>query len=166
MKPVIAHPPDKPEMACLIDLHSTAYTYANGIEGVKLSLLPGKVGHLALKAVAIHRLRAGEFANIDGTEYPAPCQAVATSVWQVKDPMHRGIYPDAAVALLTMNHGLKNAISPGKEFHLSKDAPGFNKWHFAIAWTWSAWQAKHRQGDLWTLERRWRELQNLLQYPD
>jgi hypothetical protein len=162
MIPAIVHPQGKPGEAFLIDLHATAFVKRP--QGVKLP--PGMIAGFALKAVRIKHLRAGEMANIEGTSYPAPCQVIATSAWVVNDPMSRGIYPDAAIALLTINHGIENAVAPLGDFKMGKEAPGFNKWHFAIAWAWSAWQTKHRQGDKWTLERRWLEMKNALQYPD
>lgn len=162
MKPALVHPPGKPELACLIDLHATAY--AEHVEGATLP--PGKLAHVALKAVAIRHLRPGEFANLDGTEYPCPAQVAATSAWTAKSPMHRGIFPDAAAALLAMNHGLGNSIAPGEPFQLANETAGFHRWSFALAWAWSAWQAKHRQGDLWPLKRRWENFRDILDYPD
>lgn len=123
------------------------------------------VAPIALKAVAVKHLRAGELATIGTQIYPRPCQAVATSIWVVNNPMTRGIYPDAAVALLEMNHGLNMTVTPRTNFKLAEESPGFKEWHFLIAWCWSLWQAKHRSGDKWSLERRW-EAMTAAGYPD
>jgi hypothetical protein len=154
MKPVIVHPQGDPGNACLIDLHASVYT--KSVQGINLP--PGKVAQASLKAVAIKHLRAGEIATLGGITYPSPCHVVATSVWAINNPMSRGIYPDAAEALLTMNHGLKAAVAPMGDFTMAEDAAGFNQWHFLIAWGWSLWQAKHLADGKWPLERRWREM--------
>lgn len=156
MKPAIFHPPGKPGEAVLIDLHSVVYT--RDVQGHALP--PGKAASIALRGVAMKHLRAGEFAPIDGEIYPMPCQVAALTGWQEKQLLWRGIYPDAARALLSMPLGFECRVSPGEDFRMGKDSAGFNKWNFATAWGWSLWQELHRQSGNrdWPLERRWQEL--------
>lgn len=154
MKPMVAHPSGNPGDAFLVDLHATAFTPR--IQGSEIK--PGKVAQVALVAVAIKHLRAGQLHVIDGRQYPRPCQVVATDEWTTNAPMARGIYPDAARALLSIDHGFKTSVAPGAEFKAGTPAAGFNQWDFLTAWGWSRWQASHLAGDKWTLERRWEAL--------
>lgn len=155
------HPKENPDEAFLIDLHATAYS--KKVQNVALP--KGKAAQIALKAISIKHLRAGEVFIVEDITYPTPCQVVATSSWTVNLPMSRGIYPDAAEALLAMNHGLENRVAPGEDFKGGQYAPGFNPWQLLIAWGWSLWQAKHLAGDKWPLERRWQAMKNI-GYPD
>lgn len=150
MYPAIVHPPGQPENAYLVDLHSVA-----NAEGPA-----GKPAQLALHAVNIGSLRAGEITIDPDTGHvrPAPCILASWEAFEVKDPLWRGIYPDAAEAMLRMPLGLKTDIAPGKDFKMDRPAKGFDKWKFLTAWAWSLWQAKERAGESWPLERRWQEM--------
>lgn len=154
MRPAIVHPPGNECEAYLIDLHSTVFSPS--VQGHDLP--PGKLAQIALKAVAIKHLKAGEIATMDGHVYPRPCQLVAMAEFVVRDPLWRGIYPDAARAILGIDHGVETAVSPGGKFKAGINAAGWNQWPFLIAWGWSLWQSKQRAGEDWPLDRRWEEM--------
>ena len=149
MNPQIVHPEGNPGESYLIDMHSV----------VTGTMPNGKRSQIALHAVAIKHLRAGEIVVIDGCVYPRPCQLAAWDEMTVRDPLWRGIYPDAAAAILSMSHGMKTSVEPGKDFKAAEHTAGWNQWAFLIAWGWSLWQDKHRKGEAWPMERRWREMQ-------
>jgi hypothetical protein len=148
MNPVIVHPQGNPSRAYLIDKHAV----------VTGTMPNGKQGRICLCAIDIRHLRAGEMAAIDGHIYPRPCQLAAWEGFTEHGPLWRGIYPDACRALLTLSHGMKTEVTPGRDFVAGRDAAGWNQWHFLTAWGWSLWQQLQREGGEWPLERRWQEL--------
>ncbi len=153
MRPAIVHLKDQSENAFLVDLHST----------VRYSLGKGKSGELALRAIAIKHLRAGEIILMDDGEmlFPRPTQHESgDGKYIVQPPMFRGFHDDAAIALLSMPLGYKTAAAPGEDF-LVTGAKGFNPWNFLIAWTWSRWQTNAIHGEKWTLERRWQDIKRV-----
>jgi hypothetical protein len=147
----IVHPEGNESQAYLIDAHSV----------VLAPFKKGKLSQVAMKAIDIRGLRAGEIQEIDGKIYPRPCQLVAQSEFTVRDILWRGIYPDAAAALLSQPHGMKTEVSPGKALKLASPAAGYDQWKFLIAWGWSLWQQKQRAGEDWPMERRWEEMRNI-----
>lgn len=157
MNPQIVHPEGNPNESWLIDLHSVVTTPTE----------TGELGKVALRAIDIINLRAGQFDVIDGRRYPSPCQLFAWERMTSHDPLWRGIFPDAAVALLTMPHGMKTSVEPGKPLALGPTATGLNEWSFRIAWCWSRWQDLYRKSGNkdWQLETRWQSMKEL-GYPD
>ncbi|MGJ8642180.1 MAG: hypothetical protein ACSHX9_02130 [Luteolibacter sp.] len=164
MNPKLIHPTGNEANCYLVDFHSVAKSRKYHGRS-KLKIKEGEVATVFLKAIDIRNLRAGEMNSDEGKIYPRPCQLIATDKWKINSPMWRGIYPDAAEALLDMSHGMDTSVSPGKNFELCKDAAGWNEWHFLTAWGWSLWQAKHRSGDKWPLARRWEAMKGA-GYPD
>jgi hypothetical protein len=158
MKPAIVHPHGNKAEAFLIDLHAVA-----NVE--PCAEANGNASQLALKAVALKDLQAGQFKMFGDEIYPRPVQLAAWKEMTIQTPMFRGIFPDAAAALLAMPHGLKMEIAPGGDFTAGKPAAGWNQWHFVIAWSWSDWQSRHRGIEKWPLERRWEALK-VIGYPD
>lgn len=157
MKPVIVHPEGVPEDAYLIDLHSVMlHDHPKAAE-------KGMLGQIALKAIAIKHLRAGQLERIDGRIYPCPTQLKAWAAMPTKPPMWRGIFPDAASALLSMPL-LDFEMNAKRQVKLAIASAHWDEWRFLTAWGWSEWQALHRQGDKWTLERRWEALR-VIGYP-
>jgi hypothetical protein len=150
MNPQIVHHIGKPEQAYLVDLHSVVGAPAPN----------DKIGQVALIAIDIAYLHAGQICKIENHTYPKPCQLFAWKEMTVRNPLWRGIYPDAASAILTIPHGMETSVRPGKPLELGREAAGWNVWQFYIAWTWSNWQEMHRRGDKWTLERRWKCMQH------
>jgi len=157
VRPIIVHPDGNPDQSFLVDRASVVGVANNGYNN--------KLSAVALHAIDIVNLRAGQFAGIDGYTYPRRCQLVAYGEMTVRDPLWRGIFPDAAAALLTMPLGFKTEVSPGRVLKYCRHAAGFKKWPFFIAWGWSYWQDLLRKGEDWPLERRWRAM-IILGYPD
>jgi hypothetical protein len=158
MKPVIVHPQNVPERACLIDLDSVISSTD------PRSTAKGKRCHIALRAIDIRHLRAGSLEEIDGRIFPCPTQHVAWERMVVNNPMSRGIFPDAADALLSMPL-LRPDLDIVKSHAKLGNAPvGWDQWRFLVAWGWSEWQTLHIHGEKWTLERRWEALR-LVGYP-
>jgi hypothetical protein len=151
MNPIIVHPERNESQAYLIDTHSV----------VLAPFKKGKLSNVALKAIDMRGLRAGEIQEIDGEIYPRPCQLVTHAEFTVRNILWRGIYPDAAAALLSQPHGMKTAITPGKALKLASPAAGWDQWKFLISWGWSLWQQKQRDGEDWPMERRWQEMKNV-----
>jgi hypothetical protein len=158
MKPVIVHPRGNKAEVFLIDLHAVANVEA-------CAEMNGNASQLALKAISLKNLQAGEFRMFGDQIFPRPVQLAAWQKMTIQNPLSRGILPDAAAALLAMPHGMKIEVSPGGSFAPCKNAAGWNQWHFVIAWSWSNWQSRHRRGEKWSLERRWESLK-VIGYPD
>jgi hypothetical protein len=158
MKPAIVHPHGNKAEAFLIDLHAVANVEA-------CAEANGNASQLALKCVCLKNLHAGEIKMFGDEIYPRPGQLAAWQKMTIQTPMFRGIFPDAAAALLTMPHGWKMEVSPGGNFTAGKPLAGWNQWHFVIAWSWSSWQGRHIGAEKWPLERRWESLK-LIGYPD
>lgn len=158
MNPVIVHPKGVPGDAYLIDLDSVIQSTD------PRSTAPGNRCQIALRAIAIRHLRAGSLERIDGRVYPCPTQLRSWEDMPTNSPMSRGIFPDAAEALLSMP--LLGAEIDFMKSHveLATAPAGWDQWRFMIAWGWSEWQALHRQGDRWTLKRRW-EAMKAVGYP-
>jgi hypothetical protein len=155
MNPAIVHPKGKPACSFLIDLQCTMHANEKGAK---------RSSHLALRAIDIRHLRAGEVEMIDGKIYPRPCQLVAAHEFEMKDPMWRGIFPDAAAALLSVPMLGIDLDIPRNSLNLAVPSSGWDQWPFLAAWGWSEWQTQHRQGERWTFRRRWEALR-MLGYP-
>jgi hypothetical protein len=160
MKPAIVHPRNNKAEAFLIDLHAI-------VKVEPCAEANGNASQLALKAVALKNLHAGEIKMFGDEIHPRPIQLAGWQKMTKQTPMFRGIFPDAAAALLAMPHGYKTEVAPGGDFTVARPAAGWNQWHFVIAWSWSAWQGPHRlaNGEKWPLERRWEALK-AIGYPD
>lgn len=150
MNPVIVYPQGSPARAYLIDKAA-----------VVMGTMPnGKLGQICLNAIDIRHLQAGQFSNIEGRQFPTFCQYAAYGAHTELDPLARGIWPDAAKAILSLENGLRTSpLWPRKDCELGRPAePEPDPWPLAIAWAWSAWQNQHRRGEKWPMKRRFDEI--------
>jgi hypothetical protein len=149
MNPKIVFPEGYKDKAYLVDLNSV----------IRQPTSDGKIQHVPLLAIYIGHLKAGEIEKIDDYYHPKICVPYLDSLENNRSPLFRGIYPDAAKAMLSISSPIKTSIIQAKKLEIDGTSKN-NEWHLFIAWCWSRWQEKHRGGDRWTLERRWEDMRS------
>lgn len=149
MNPKIVFPEGHKDKAYLIDLNSV----------IRSSISDGKIQYVPLLAIYIAHLKAGEIEKIDNYYHPIMCVPILDSLENIRSPLFRGIYPDAAKAMLSISPGIKTSVIQARTLKIDGTSKS-NEWPLFVAWCWSSWQAKHRGGDRWTLERRWEDIRS------
>lgn len=173
MRPAIVYRDDTPGEAFLVDTHSV-FLARHPEDQTKLC-------PYAATAVTIWDLKAGQgkaklqvdvrtndpsdfVIRNSKIEFPMPCSYLALMEHKMVSPLARGIYLDAAVALLKLAQ-LKRpfSIQSGGSLKIGAPAKGWNRWCFIAAWHWSFWQTEHNDSRLpnWTMTSRWKNLANL-----
>lgn len=149
----IIHPKGTPDNAFLIDRGSIVH-----------SEYEGKPTRCTLAAVYIGSSKPGGIKLKDRTSFkidsPDPRTLHFWGNWERKPVQWRGIYPDAADALLRISRNSLVVNSDGTGT-LGKMA-NWDAWGFLAAWTWSAWQEAELQkrGNA-PLSLRWKDMKRM-----
>jgi hypothetical protein len=144
MNPIIVYPKGNPSEAHLIDADSVI-------------IGKDRMGH-CLAAVSLWDFKEGQVVILDdgaGLAFPKPChlREYKKSAWAMGairpgkqrpepfTPAHRGIFPDAAAAMLRLAAAaMPSEIRRGKVTVFGEADEDWCPWKFLAAWRWSLWQ--------------------------
>lgn len=164
MNPILVAQKREPDLFWLVDLESI-FSLKAGIGQTRIAY--GAVFISDLSAGDLYETpdgkwqmpRCGTLKDI-GQEWLTPSLRPNQKVPDYYRPAHRGIFPDAAEALLNLAALAAPVEVKAKAAKLTRPAAGWSEWKFFAAWRWSAWQKDHLQsgGTEWQLEDRWRDM--------